>query len=1255
MTSVGVGFTTVAADLVGRDGNVIVNPFTNIPILIEITETEFTSGGQSVFQTFNFSNRIENEGLEFEENLEIEEIFGTTLPGGVTGVQFVSLTSLPPFAGTDTLNGGGGDDTTGGGGGDDTTDGGGGGDTTGGGGGDDTTGGGGGDDTTGGGGGDDSLRPNQPPDAVNDQFQTKQGDPVFFNVLENDIDPDGDTLNIGTFTQTQNGTLAFAGAGIFTYEPNREFFGLDGFSYTVTDGTATDLAEVVINVIPQDLPILIEGIGKGTVEDDTITGSSGEDVIDGLEGNDSIFGLAGNDQIQGSEGIDFLFGNTDNDTLEGGTGNDQIYGGKQSDRLVGEDGDDGLFGNLGEDTLLGGQGRDSMYGGQANDSLRGGLDDDLVLGDKDNDVVWGDEGNDSVYGGSGEDLIFGNDGADSLLGDTGNDTIFAGTGSDTGLGGEGNDQISGELGSDFLFGGEGADTLAGGTGSDTFAIAEGTGGSSIEEANIVQDFQPDDFIGLAGGLNFSDLDISQSSENAGDTIIRRGEEGEFLAVLLGVDSGSLSEDKFVSVSLDNLPTPPTPTPIDPPTPTPIDPPTPTPIDPPTPTPIDPPTPTPIDPPTPPPNRPPVANDDAIKRNLDQPVTFNVLTNDTDPDGDVIQITAFSPTTGGELINQGGGVFTYVPEAGFLGTDAFTYTITDTGNRTDTALVTLSVNQPPVLANNQLLVVDLSDPQATTVSRDTLLAVDPDDPPSEVEYIITQGTQRGDLLRLGTQTQALRVGDRFTQENIDNGSIRFDGDGPAGEDGFLFAVTDGIGTLPQALFSIALVDRTLNTIPGKATTGGDLGEAIIGTDVDDSILGGGGRDVIQGLGGNDSLDGGTGNDVIDGGSGDDIQLGQEGNDSLVGGSGNDLLDGGAGINTLQGDDGNDVLIGGNESNILDGGKGNDNLSSGLGSDSLVGGIGDDTMNGNAGEDTIRGDAGQDVIFAGPGRDFVRGGEDDDTILGQDNSDVISGDQGSDSISGDQGDDTLLGDTGISSLSGGSDTISGGVGNDSIFGEKGNDSLIGEQGQDSIFGGDNDDVIFGREDNDLMFGDGGNDTIRAGIGDDTLAGGAGGDLLISDAGNDVFYYLNPFEGVDIINDFDQAGNDQFLIVSGTSNFPGLVPNVGTSTPLQSIIISSLGSEGDDITGRQLIIFQDTFDDVQAVNAQLANQNGSNDSSALIVYRNNLSYSGFSGSYVLAFDPDLSDDSLPAFDLGILSSIDPSTDNISTVIASDDFTII
>ncbi|KMW70228.1 hypothetical protein, partial [Limnoraphis robusta] len=121
MTSVGVGFISVAANLVDADGSFVLNPITSTPILIEITETEFTQGGNRVFQTFNFSNRIQNEGLEFEEDLEIEEIFGTTLPGGSTGVLFVSLISLPPFVGDDdTVDGGGGDDTTDGGGGDDT-------------------------------------------------------------------------------------------------------------------------------------------------------------------------------------------------------------------------------------------------------------------------------------------------------------------------------------------------------------------------------------------------------------------------------------------------------------------------------------------------------------------------------------------------------------------------------------------------------------------------------------------------------------------------------------------------------------------------------------------------------------------------------------------------------------------------------------------------------------------------------------------------------------------------------------------------------------------------------------------------------------------------------------------------------------------------------------------------------------------------------------------------------------------------------
>ncbi|MDC0839635.1 Ig-like domain-containing protein, partial [Limnoraphis robusta] len=404
-------------------------------------------------------------------------------------------------------------------------------------------------------------RENQPPIA-NDVFvTTTQGQDTFFDVLFNDTDPDGDTLSVQNFSSTANGALIFNGAGIFTYRPNPDFFGTDRFSYNVTDGTDSDLAQVVISVQPGDLAQIIEGIGQGTTGDDSIIGSSGDDVINGLAGNDTIFGLAGNDLLQGDEGDDLLFGNQGNDTLDGGPGNDTAYGGQDNDLIIGGDGNDLLFGNLGNDTLLGGPGADSMYGGDGNDCIRGGVGNDLIFGDKGNDILWGDDGNDTIYGGEGDDLIFGNDGADLLFGGVGNDTIFGGPGNDTIIGGEGDDQIAGEVGDDLLFGGLGADTLTGGSGSDTFAIAEGSGGGSVEEANVINDFTGGtDKIGLLGNLTFEQLSITQSEENAGNAIIRNGSDGEFLAVLIGVNSNNLTASDFVPVvGLDiGIPTPPTP-------------------------------------------------------------------------------------------------------------------------------------------------------------------------------------------------------------------------------------------------------------------------------------------------------------------------------------------------------------------------------------------------------------------------------------------------------------------------------------------------------------------------------------------------------------------------------------------------------------------------------------------------------------------------------------------------------------------------
>jgi hypothetical protein len=101
----------------------------------------------------------------------------------------------------------------------------------------------------------------------------------------------------------------------------------------------------------------------------------------------------------------------------------------------------------------------------------------------------------------------------------------------------------------------------------------------------------------------------------------------------------------------------------------------------------------------------------------------------------------------------------------------------------------------------------------------------------------------------------------------------------------------------------------------------------------------------------------------------------------------------------------------------------------------------------------------------------------------------------------------------------------------------------------------------------------------------------------------------------------------------------------------VVSNLGSEGDNIGGKGLVIFGDSFDNVQAVNAALKNQNGAT-GEAFFLYINT---TDFNNKYVLGFDPDLADDSLPAFNLGILQSIDVQRDEISTIIQALDFEFI
>jgi uncharacterized repeat protein (TIGR01451 family)/LPXTG-motif cell wall-anchored protein len=102
------------------------------------------------------------------------------------------------------------------------------------------------------------------------------------------------------------------------------------------------------------------------------------------------------------------------------------------------------------------------------------------------------------------------------------------------------------------------------------------------------------------------------------------------------------------------------------------------------------------------NDPPVAVADSASTPAGTPVAVGVVANDRDPDGDPLTVTANTQGTNGTVV-CGASSCTYTPNAGFNGSDSFTYTVGDGQGGTATATVTVTVNPPadllPVAAND----------------------------------------------------------------------------------------------------------------------------------------------------------------------------------------------------------------------------------------------------------------------------------------------------------------------------------------------------------------------------------------------------------------------------------------------------------------------------------------------------------------------------------------------------------------------------
>lgn len=99
---------------------------------------------------------------------------------------------------------------------------------------------------------DNPVADNSAPTAVNDSIIISTKNSVIIPVLDNDSDPDGDTLSITTVSQGSKGDVQFNNDGSLTYIPGKHFKSTDTFSYTVSDGVASASASVTIQLQSSD-------------------------------------------------------------------------------------------------------------------------------------------------------------------------------------------------------------------------------------------------------------------------------------------------------------------------------------------------------------------------------------------------------------------------------------------------------------------------------------------------------------------------------------------------------------------------------------------------------------------------------------------------------------------------------------------------------------------------------------------------------------------------------------------------------------------------------------------------------------------------------------------------------------------------------------------------------------------------------------------------------------------------------------------
>jgi len=362
-----------------------------------------------------------------------------------------------------------------------------------------------------------SINDNKPPIAVDDTASTDENSSVIIDVLANDSDPEGDSIQVYGVPSATNGWCEINPDGTITYHPNPGYQGTDTISYTIVDSEGnTASADCVVTVGDQSV---LDGIVQGTPGDDLIdydyTGDPHGDMVDHLD--EILPGEGPNDDIiRSGDGSDTVYagdGDDDIDTSGSAPASDYGWPGVTPPDADPFDDRDTVHGGAGDDTITTGDDQDIITGGTGEDTIDGGLDDDMIDGGADNDFIVGGHGSDTIDGGTGDDEIWGGMGP-------GTDPFnipdvdqpgdiypipdpVPNNGIDVIHGGNGNDTIYGQDDNDTIDGGAGNDTLRGGADEDTFVNLNAG----------------DDVDGGAAGVDWDVLDLRGSTPPGGSLVV----------------------------------------------------------------------------------------------------------------------------------------------------------------------------------------------------------------------------------------------------------------------------------------------------------------------------------------------------------------------------------------------------------------------------------------------------------------------------------------------------------------------------------------------------------------------------------------------------------------------------------------------------------------------------------------------------------------------------------------------------------------